>query len=180
MEPLLLHHSNLFGWRVVAGAQTGTLNAIVTTFGGEPHPWLIEPGNNVALIAVAVWAWAGFATVILSAALKGIPVELLEASRVDGANELTVFRRITFPLLLPTITVIATTLIIYALKAFDVVYVMTGGNFDTDVIALRMYKELFNVRNFGRASATAVVLLIGIIPVLLFNLRRFRSQEAIR
>jgi len=160
--------------------QTGTLNAIVTTFGGEPHPWLIEPVNNVALIAVAVWAWAGFATVILSAALKGIPIELLEASRVDGANELTVFRRITFPLLLPTITVVATTLIIFALKAFDVVYVMTGGNFDTDVIALRMYKELFNVRNFGRASATAVVLLIGIIPVLLFNLRRFRSQEAIR
>jgi alpha-glucoside transport system permease protein len=161
--------------------QTGTLNAIVTAFGGEPRPWLADaPGNNFALIAVAVWAWAGFATVILSAALKGIPVELLEAARVDGANELTVFRRITFPLLLPTITVILTTLVIFGFKAFDVVYVMTNGNFDTEVIANRMYKELFTVRNFGRASAVAMILLIGIVPVLVFNLSRFRQQEATR
>jgi alpha-glucoside transport system permease protein len=161
--------------------QVGTLNAIVTSFGNEPRPWLADaPGNNLALIAVAVWAWAGFATVILSAALKGVPVELLEAARVDGANELTVFRRITLPLLMPTITVVATTLVIFALKAFDVVYVMTSGNFDTDVIANRMYKELFVVRDFGRASAIAVLLLATIVPVLLFNLRRFRVQESIR
>ena len=161
--------------------QTGTLNAVVTALGSEPHPWLTEiPTNNFFLIAVAIWAWTGFALVILSAALKGIPIELLEAARVDGASELTVFRRITFPLLLPTITVVATTLIIFALKAFDVVYVMTGGNFDTNVIALRMYQELFSARNAGRASAIAVVLLLTVIPVLWFNLRRFRAQEAIR
>jgi alpha-glucoside transport system permease protein len=161
--------------------QTGTLNAIATAFGGEPHPWLAEmPLNNLLLIVVGVWAWAGFATVILSAALKGVPVELLEAARLDGASETEVFRRITLPLLLPTITVVATTLVIFALKAFDVVYVMTNGNFETEVLANRMYKEMFTVRDYGRASAVAVLLLAGIVPVLLFNVRRFRAQEAIR
>lgn len=161
--------------------QTGTLNALMVFFGGEPQPWLTQsPTNNLLLIVVAVWAWAGFATVILSAALKGVPVELLEAARLDGASEVMVFRQIVFPLLLPTITVVATTLVIFALKAFDVVYVMTNGNFDTEVLANRMYKEMFTSRNYGRASAVAVLLLLGIVPVLLFNLRRFRAQEAIR
>jgi alpha-glucoside transport system permease protein len=161
--------------------QTGTLNAIVVGFGGEPQPWLTQaPTNNLLLILVAVWAWCGFATVILSAALKGVPVELLEAARLDGASEARVFREIVFPLLLPTITVVATTLVIFALKAFDVVYVMTNGNFDTEVLANRMYKEMFTVRDYGRASAVATLLLFGIVPVLVFNLRRFRQQEAIR
>lgn len=161
--------------------QTGTLNAIVVGFGGEPQPWLTQiPTNNLLLILVAVWAWCGFATVILSAALKGVPVELLEAARLDGASEVMVFRQIVFPLLLPTITVVATTLVIFALKAFDVVYVMTNGNFETEVLANRMYKEMFTVRDYGRASAVAVLLLAGIVPVLIFNLRRFRAQEAIR
>jgi alpha-glucoside transport system permease protein len=122
----------------------------------------------------------GFCMVILSAGLKGIPVELLEAARIDGANEWQVFRGITIPLLSSTIAVIATTMVITALKAFDIVYVMTNGNFGTDVIANRMYKELFNVRNFGRASAIAVILLLAIIPVMLTNIRRFREQEAMR
>jgi len=161
--------------------QTGTLNAIVVFFGGEPQPWLTQiPTNNLLLIVVAVWAWCGFATVILSAALKGVPVELLEAARLDGASEIMVFRQIVFPLLLPTITVVATTLVIFALKAFDVVYVMTNGNFETEVLANRMYKEMFTVRDYGRASAVAVLLLAGIVPVLVFNMRRFRQQEAIR
>jgi alpha-glucoside transport system permease protein len=161
--------------------QTGTLNAIVVFFGGEPQPWLTQiPTNNLLLIVVAVWAWCGFATVILSAALKGVPVELLEAARLDGASEIMVFRQIVFPLLLPTVTVVATTLVIFALKAFDVVYVMTNGNFETEVLANRMYKEMFTVRDYGRASAVAVLLLAGIVPVLVFNLRRFRQQEAIR
>ncbi len=161
--------------------QTGTLNAVVTTVGGEPRAWLTDLAtNNFALIFVAVWSWTGFATVILSAGLKGVPVELLEAARVDGAKERTVFRQIVLPLLGPTIAVVATTLVIFALKAFDVVYVMTNGNFDTEVIANRMYKELFNSRNFGRAAAIATLLLAAIIPVLIVNLRRFRFQEAIR
>jgi len=169
--------------------QTGTLNALVTTFlHHDPVSWLQDqwPGesfnllNNLALIGAATWGITGFAMVILSAALKGIPAELLEAARVDGAGELTVFRRVILPLMMPTIVVVGTTLVIFALKAFDVVYVMTSGNYDTDVVASLMYRELFNVRHFGRAAVLAIMLLAAIIPVMLFNLRRFREQEAIR
>jgi alpha-glucoside transport system permease protein len=161
--------------------QTGLLNAGLTAIGFDPVTFLQDaPLNTIALIVVAAWVWTGFCMVILSAALKGISTELLEAARVDGANEWQVFRGITFPLLLPTIAVVATTMVITALKAFDIVYVMTGGNFDTDIIALRMYKELFNFGQPGRASAIAVILLVLIIPVMLVNIRRFRAQEAIR
>lgn len=170
----------MYDYRPPGEEQTGTLNAVVTAFGGEPRAWLIDAPvvNNFALIMVAVWVWTGFAMVILSASLKGISAELLEASRVDGASEAQVFRHITLPLLMPTITVIATTLVIFALKAFDVVYVMTNGNFDTEVVANRMYKELFNSRNFGRAAVISVMLLLATIPILAFNLRRFRTQPS--
>jgi alpha-glucoside transport system permease protein len=162
-------------------AQTGLLNAGVTALGGEPISFLQDaPLNTIWLIIVAAWVWTGFCMVILSAALKGISTELLEAARVDGANEWQVFRGITFPLLLPTVAVVATTMIITALKAFDIVYVMTGGNYDTDIIALRMYKELFNFGQPGRASAVAVILLALIVPVMIVNIRRFREQEALR
>jgi len=161
--------------------QTGTLNAIVTALGGQPVPWLVDRAtNNPALIWVGVWVWTGFALVILSAGLKGIPQEIIEAARVDGANEWQVLFRITIPMMSSTIAVVATTMVIYALKAFDVVYVMTNGNFGTDVIANRMYKEMFNYNQFGRASAIAVVLLLAIVPVMLININRFRQQEAIR
>ena len=123
---------------------------------------------------------AGFAMVILSAGLKSIPIELLEAARVDGAGEWQTFRRVTLPLLLPTIAVVATTVIIFGLKTFDVVYTMTSGNFETEVIANRMYKELAVFHQPGRASATAIVLLVAIVPVMIYNIRRFREQEAMR
>jgi len=118
--------------------------------------------------------------VILSAAYKGIPKELIEAARVDGANEWQIFWRMTLPMMKPTIAVVATTMVINVLKVFDVVYVMTNGAFGTEVIANRMYKEMFHYRSFGRASAIAVILLLAIIPVMLVNIRRFREQEAIR
>jgi len=136
--------------------------------------------HNFALILAAVWGITGFSMVILSAALKGIPVELLEAARVDGAGELMVFRRVIFPLLMPTITVVGTTLVIFALKAFDVVYVMTQGNFKTNVLANLAYFLLFNFGNPGRSGAVAVILLIAVIPVLIFNLRQMRAVEARR
>jgi alpha-glucoside transport system permease protein len=136
--------------------------------------------NNVALIGAATWGITGFAMVILSAALKGIPGELLEAARVDGAGELTVFRRVIFPLMMPTIVVVGTTLVIFALKAFDVVYVMTNGNYGTDVLALRMYNFLYLSHNNAAASSVAIILLIAVIPVLVFNLRQFRAVEARR
>jgi alpha-glucoside transport system permease protein len=170
----------MYDYRPPPLPQTGTVNALFSAIvpGFEPQAWLIvnPPFNNLALIVAAVWIWTGFCMVILSAALKGIPIELLEAARVDGATELQILRRVIVPLLAPTLAVVATTMIIFALKAFDIVYVMTNGNFDTEVIANRMYKELFNVRDFGRASAIAVVLLIAIVPVMLFNVRRFRQQ----
>jgi len=171
----------MFDFRPPGQAQTGTLNGILGAVGVDPVPWLINaPGNTVALIIVAVWIWTGFCMVILSGALKGISTELLEAARVDGANELQVFRGITLPLLLPTIAVVATTMVITSLKAFDVVYVMTNGAFDTEVVANRLYKELFAFGQPGRASAVAIVLLLMIIPVMAINIRRFREQEAIR
>ncbi len=171
----------MFAYRPPIEPQTGTLNAIVTSAGIEPITWLQNaPLNTIALIVVAAWIWTGFAMVLLSAQLKGISPELLEAGRVDGATELQVFRNITFPLLLPTITVVSTTMIITALKAFDIVYVMTNGAFDTEVMANRMIKELFTFNQPGRASAVAVILLALTIPIMLINVRRFRAQEAIR
>jgi alpha-glucoside transport system permease protein len=168
----------MYDYQPPGHAQTGTLNAVLTSLGGQPVPWLIDPRfNNLALILIGVWMWTGFSLVILSAGLKSIPAEILEAARVDGANEWQVLTRITVPMLGSTIAVVATTMIIYALKAFDIVYVMTNGNFNTDVIANRMYNEMFTYLDFGRASAIAVILLLAIIPVMLININRFRAQE---
>ncbi len=162
--------------------QTGTLNFIVVNwFHQAPKTWITDLNvNNYALIAAGIWGITGFSMVILSAALKGIPGELLEAARVDGAGEITIFRRVIFPLMMPTVVVVGTTLVIFALKAFDIVYVMTAGNFGTDVLANRMYKLLYQSDNPGGASAVAIVLLIAVIPVLIFNLRQFRAVESRR
>jgi alpha-glucoside transport system permease protein len=174
----------MYDFRPPGVPQTGTVNAFLMFVvpGFQPQAWLANnpPFNNLAIIAAAVWIWTGFCMVILSAGLKGIPVELIEASRVDGASELQAFRHVIVPMLGSTIAVVATTMVIFALKAFDLVYVMTNGNFETEVIANRMYKEMFNVHNFGRASAIAVLLLAAIVPVMLLNIRRFRQQEEIR
>jgi alpha-glucoside transport system permease protein len=173
----------MFAYQPAGTAQTGTLNAIITALGAAPVAFIPTSTfkfNTVMLIIVMAWMWTGFGMVIISAALKGINPELLEAARVDGANEWQVFRNITFPLLLPTLTVVATVMIITALKAFDIVYVMTNGNFDTQVIANAMYAWLFTNGNFGRGSVLAIVLMVTVIPVMAFNIRRFRAQEAIR
>ncbi len=161
--------------------QIGLLNAFIGLFGAPPQAWLINPPlNNVFLIAVYVWMWTGFCMVILSAALKGVPTEILEAARMDGASEITIFFRVIVPLISPTIAVVATTMVINLLKIFDIIYVMTGGDFHTNVIAVAFYNQYFNYSDFGTASALAVILLLVIIPVMLYNLRRFRAQEAQR
>ena len=172
----------VYAYRPVSAAQTGVLNAIRLFFQLEPLPWLIiRPWlNNFCLIMVGVWIWTGFCMVILSASYKGIPRELLEAARVDGATEFRIFWKIVLPLLKPTIAVVSTTMVIMVLKVFDIVYVMTNGNFDTEVIANRMYKEMFIFRDFGRASAIAVILLLVIIPMIIINIQRFKEQETIR
>jgi len=172
----------VYAYRPASAAQVGILNAIRTFFRLEPLPWLIEKPwlNNICLIMVGVWISTGFCMVILSASYKGIPRELLEAARVDGATEFKIFWKIILPLMKPTIAVVATTMIITVLKVFDIVYVMTNGNFNTEVIANRMYKEMFLFRNFGRASAIAIILLALIIPMIIINIQRFREQETIR
>ena len=172
----------VYAFRPAGAAQVGLFNAIVTAFGGEPRGWLIERPwiNNLCLILVGIWIWTGFCMVILSAAYKSIPKELLEAARIDGATEWQVFWRVILPLLKPTVAVVTTTMVVFVLKIFDIVYVMTNGNFSTEVVANRMYKEMFSFFRYGRASAIAVILLLLIIPVMLFNIRRFREQEAIR
>ncbi len=163
-----------------AGQQIGLLNAIITRFGFPPQAWLVGAGNNIALIVVYVWMWTGFCMVILSAALKGVPTDILEAARVDGASEIAIFFRIIVPVISPTIAVVATTMIINLLKIFDIVYVMTGGNFNTNVIAVEFYNQLLIFNDNGISSALAVVLLVAIIPIMIFNIRRFRIQEAQR
>jgi alpha-glucoside transport system permease protein len=173
----------MYEWAPPGQPQTGTVNAFLTSVipGFEPQTWLINRAiNNPALILIGVWMWTGFATVVLSAGLKGIPEEIIEAARVDGATEWQTLRHVILPMLQSTIAVVATTMVINVLKIFDIVYVMTNGNYDTEVIANRMYKEMFNFRHFGRASAIAVILLLAVIPVMLFNIRRFRQQEAQR
>ena len=132
--------------------QVGLLNAIITKLGGEPVAWLqTMPLNTIALIVVGVWIWTGFSMTILAAALRNVPDELLEAARIDGASEWRVFRQITIPLIMPTIIVVMTTMVINVLKLFDLVYVMTGGNYGTDVIANRMYTEMYANFNPGAA-----------------------------
>jgi alpha-glucoside transport system permease protein len=169
----------MFDYRPPGSPQTGTLNALWTSLtGSDPQPWLINPlTNNAALIIAAVWMFAGFCMVLLSAGLKGIPNDYIEAAQLDGANGWQVFTRVLIPLLMPTITVVATTMVISSLKIFDIVYVLTNGNYNTDVIATQMYKELFSSRHFGRASAIAVLLLVVTVPIMVANIRTFRSQE---
>jgi len=172
----------VYAFRPPDAPQIGFLNAIWTgLFRQKPVGWLQNRAtSNFALIAVGVWIWTGFCMVILSAAYKSIPRELLEAARVDGASEWQVFWKIIIPTMKPTLAVVTTTMIINVLKVFDIVYVMTNGNYGTEVIANRMYKEMFHFRNFGRASAIAVVLLVAIVPVMMVNIRRFREQEVLR
>jgi alpha-glucoside transport system permease protein len=161
--------------------QIGLLNAITVALGGAPHPWdkwvAIAPWNNVFLILIVIWLQTGYAMVLFSAALKGIPEEILEAARVDGASEVQAFFGISIPYILGTIITVWTTVVIFTLKIFDVVYVMTGGQFGTHVIATQFYRQSFTARNSGIGATIAIVLLITVIPVMLYNLRQFREQE---
>jgi alpha-glucoside transport system permease protein len=172
-------------WRFVydfqsgGNAQVGLLNAVIVGSGGQPVPWLSDPYiNNFMLMIVGVWLWAGFCMTILSAAIKGVDAEMLEAARVDGANEWKVFFSIMLPTITPTIVVVTTTMAIIVLKIFDIVFVMTGGNFGTEVIANRMFNLI--VTNVGQSTAIAVLLIVLTIPILIYNVRRFRQQEAER
>jgi alpha-glucoside transport system permease protein len=161
--------------------QIGLLNAILAFFGIQPQIWLIDPRfNTFAMIAVYTWMMTGFCMVILSAALKGIPDEILESARLDGAGRFAIFWRVMVPMISSTLTVVTITMIINILKIFDVVYVMTGGNYHSSVVAVEFYNQLFNFGNYGQASALAMLLMVSIIPVMYFNIRQIRQQEKMR
>ncbi len=163
------------------GNQIGLLNAAWTGAGGSPIDWLKQsPWNNVFLMVVLIWLQTGFAMVILSSGIKSVPEELLEAARIDGASEWQIFWKIIIPTIASTITVVWTTIVITVWKVFDVVYVMTGGNDDTQVIAQQMVTEFFKNRNNGIGSALAVLLFVAVIPILVINVRRFKAEEAMR
>jgi alpha-glucoside transport system permease protein len=174
-------------WRFVYSPDphAGVLNAILTWLnpGTRPIAWLGRVDIvNYAIIVGAIWIWTGFCTVVISAALKGLPQEVLEAARVDGANSLQLFWRITIPMLWPTILVVTTTMIINALKAFDLVFIMTNGGprNASRIIGFTMYFETFNNGRMGYGSAVAVIMLILVMPFVVLNIRNFRGEEQAR
>ncbi len=156
--------------------EIGLLNAIVLGFGGQSQPWLaMPPWNNLFLIIIMVWLQTGYAMVVLSSAIKGVPAELLEAARIDGANEVKAFFNVTVPYIKGTLITVLVTVVIFSLKTFDVVRVMTGGNNGTNVIANEFYLQSFTYNHTGRASAIAIVLLIAVLPFIINNLREFNK-----
>ncbi len=164
------------------GSNIGLLNGIMLGLGNDPVSWLsLQPWNNLLLMAIMVWMQTGFAMVVLSAAIKSIPDEIIEASRIDGASEFQVFRKIMIPTILPTIVVVTTYMVINALKIFDIVFVIGSPEANgTVVIAERMIDWFFRSGHDGRAAAISVVLFVAVIPVMIWNVRRFREQESIR
>ena len=161
------------------GNETGLLNAIIMAFGGEPQAWLQMPfWNNIFLIVIMIWIQTGYCMVILSSAIKGISSELLEAARIDGANEFQIFFKVIIPVIRGSIIAVTTTVLIFSLKTFDVVRAMTGGQYGTNVIANEFFNQRFLYYDKGRASAIAIVLLILVIPIMYFNLRQFNERKA--
>jgi len=159
--------------------QIGLLNQLVVLFGGEPQQWLIDrPWNTLFLMVVMVWIQTGFAMTILSAGIKAIPVEITEAARVDGATGRQVFRFVTAPMLRATLVVVLTSLAIWTLKVFDIVRTMTGGQFETSVVANEYYTQSFRVGNQGIGAALATLLLVLVLPIIAFSVHQMRRAEA--
>ncbi|MEU8819482.1 sugar ABC transporter permease [Actinoplanes sp. NPDC048796] len=159
--------------------QIGLINQIIVWLGGKPQQLLIEsPLNTFLLIVVMIWIQAGFAMTILSAAIKAIPDDIIEAARLDGVNAWTMFRNITLPSVQPTVVVVLTTIGIATLKVFDIVRTMTGGQFKTSVVANEFYSQTFRADNQGLGAALAVLLFILVIPIVAYNIRTLRRSEA--
>jgi alpha-glucoside transport system permease protein len=168
----------VYAYQPAGASQIGILNAIVTAFGGQPVGWLTaRPWNTLFLIIILVWMQTGFAMIVLSAALRGVPTSLKEAARIDGARELRVITSIVIPYIRGTIVTVSTTILIITLKIWDIVYSMTNGLYGTEVLASQQYKQMFKFLNYGRGSAIAIVLLIAVIPVMWYNLKQFMQRE---
>ncbi|MFT4775385.1 MAG: alpha-glucoside transport system permease protein [Pontimonas sp.] len=161
--------------------EIGLLNAIARQIGIEPRNWLLEaPANTFFLIAVLVWIQTGFAMVILSAAMKNVPDEIVEAAMLDGASSWRRFIQVTLPMIRSTLVVVLTTITIGTLKVFDIVRTMTGGNFQTNVIANEMYSQSFRQLNYGQGSALAVILFVAVVPIIWYNVRQLRLERTER
>ncbi len=171
-------------WKLIYDArpdgtdQIGVLNAVWVAFGGVPQQWLtIQPWNNLMLMIVLIWIQTGFAMVILGAALRGIPEETVEAAIVDGASPWQIFFRIKVPQILPTIVVVWTTITLVVLKVFDIVLAMTNGQWETQVLANYMYDKLFRAFDWGVGSAAAMVIMLLVSPILIWNVRTARREN---
>jgi alpha-glucoside transport system permease protein len=159
----------------------GLFSAISKALGIDPPNWLLEnPLNTFLLIVVMIWIQTGFAMVVLSAAMKNIPDEVVEASMLDGASQLKRFVQITVPMIRSSIVVVLTTITIGTLKVFDIVRTMTGGNFSTNVIANEMYSQTFRALNYGTGSALAIILFLGVVPIIWYNIRQLRLERTER
>ena len=170
-------------WRLVydvqaAGSdQIGILNAVVVGLGGAPQAWLTLPfWNSFFLMIVLIWIQTGFAMVILSAALRGVPEETIEAAVLDGAGPWRIFFSIKLPQIYTTILVVWTTITLIVLKVFDIVFAMTNGQWGTQVLANYMYDKLFRANDWGVGSAAAMVIMILVLPILIFNVRQVRKE----
>lgn len=163
--------------------QTGLLNAVWTAFGGEPQTWLQTSDfrlNSFLLMVILIWLQVGFAMILLSSAIKGVPEDTLEAARIDGASEWQIFWRVVIPQIKGTMITVFITVTIMVLKVFDIVYVTTNGRFESNVIANLFFNELFTNREAGVASAIVVILLLAVTPILVYQVRHFRAEEANR
>jgi len=160
----------------------GLLQAVVTKLGwSDPPNWILwEPWNNFLLMIIMIWIQTGFAMVVLSAAIKAIPMDVTEAAMLDGATGWKLFRRVTVPMIRGTLVVVLTTIAIGVLKVFDIVRTMTNGNYGTQVVANEMYAQSFVQFNAGRGSALAVVLFAAVIPLIVYNVSQLRKERAIR
>jgi alpha-glucoside transport system permease protein len=167
----------VYAWAPPGQPQIGLANAGWTALGNEPVAWLQVPTmNTFALILIMVWLQTGFAMVVLSAAIKGLPSEVIEAARIDGARESQIFFQVVVPMIRGSVLTVATTIAIAVLKVFDIVFVTTGGRFETEVVANLMFTEFFRFRNFGHAAALAVVLFLAVVPLMVINVRNLRRQ----
>jgi alpha-glucoside transport system permease protein len=169
----------VYAWQRPGQPQYGLLNAIWTGLGGEPVPWVQTPDfhiNTFALIFILIWLQTGFAMVVLSAAIKGVPTEITEAARLDGATERQLFFRVIVPMIMGSLITVTITTAIVVLKVFDIVFVMTGGRFNTDVVANQMFLQAFQFFDTGRASVLAVILFVAVLPLMLVNIRNIRRQ----
>lgn len=175
--------TTIYAYQAPGRPQTGVLNAIYTMFGGAPQNWLaIDTArlNSLLLMVILVWLQTGFAMVLLSSAIKGVPEDTIEAARIDGASEWQIFWKVVIPQIKATIITVFITVLILVMKVFDIIYVLTNGRDNTDVIANMFFNKLFARGQAGVASALVVVLLIAVIPILIYQVKQFREQEAMR